>query len=150
MKTVAANEVTELFKQAVSRGQVVVVVPATPTPMPVVPRSESSLRVALTILFKLTRGEARVLVRLPAPEHVVSPEELYAAITPRSLTPKPRSISAIICYLRKKLDPFDIRIATVRGVGFCLTDDARDRIRELLARYDAKFGPDAKPAAESG
>ena len=43
-------------------------------------------------------------------------------------------MDVIISRLRQKLGP-QIEIATIRGQGFRLAEDARDRLRKILAEY---------------
>jgi hypothetical protein len=93
-------------------------------------RNESSLVAACCVRFKLTRSEARALVKLLKHDHATK-EELHAAISRDSPpTTKIKILYAVVHQLRKKIAPY--KVVSIHSIGFRITKEDRDKIRELL------------------
>jgi Transcriptional regulatory protein, C terminal len=128
---------TKLLQEAVDAGHVVFVhtpkPPPTPPIVPLYERDETSLAVALGLVFKLSHSESRILANLMRHEHR-SKEELRAIATYNATT---TSIVSVLVYsLRKKLKPYNVEIFTVRKLGYGLDKRARDRIQKIFAAHD--------------
>jgi hypothetical protein len=141
----------EQIEAAVAKGQVVLIAPPTqpraPTPPPPQLRDEASLAAVLCLLFDLGHSEGRILVRMLAYDYSSKPElRLAASHSGRMLTINTTGV--LISSLRKKLAAHDIRITTVSSLGYGLDRDARDKIHQRLARYDAGEMP-ARPRAKN-
>ena len=85
--------------------------------------------------FKLTRAEGRVLVQLLSYTHA-SRRELHVAMAnddnPATCA---KLVDVIIHRLRKKLVPHSIEICSLRGFGFSIAENTRNRVRKLLAEH---------------
>jgi hypothetical protein len=88
------------------------------------------------LVLGLRRSEAQVLARLLTHD-CNTVEELHAAANHNNQTVAPATMSALICVLRRKLDAHDITITTIRNLGYGLPTKSRERLRKLLAKYDA-------------
>jgi len=94
-------------------------------------RSESSLVAVCSLLLKLTPAESRAFVKL-LKHDFVSREELHAAVSHNT---ESNIVDVTIYKLRKKLALHGIKIDTIWGQGFRLRENARDKIRKVLAEY---------------
>jgi hypothetical protein len=100
-------------------------------------RDETELAAVLSVLFKLRRSQGRVLARLTTVDYSTL-EELRDAINHDSATVIARNtMFPLISELRNKLAPHNVKIATVSRLGYGLSQEARSKIRKVLARYDA-------------
>ncbi|MBF0263287.1 MAG: response regulator transcription factor, partial [Magnetococcales bacterium] len=85
----------------------------------------------------LTRGEFNALATLlRAGGNVVSREHLKDAISRRPDPPSDRGIDAVICRIRRKLDPlgqWPALILTVPGHGYRLDDQLLARAPEMIS-----------------
>jgi hypothetical protein len=138
VKPIASDKAVALLVEAANAGRLIIAVPAPSQTADPPPRSEPELLATFCHLFSLTRTETRLLVKL-LQGTVVDQQTLYDAADLHELDPKSRSrtISVHVSNLRKKLSPHNIKIATVHGVGHCLTKEARETIQWLLAEHDA-------------
>jgi two-component system, OmpR family, response regulator TctD len=117
------------------------------TAPPLRSNAESSLVATFSLLFKLTRAESRALVKLVKFDHV-SKEELHQAIAhDDNPVTGVDNVKVVIYRLRQELDPHDIKLVTVRGLGYRLDPTARDRIRKILAEYGEDVISAATPPA---
>jgi hypothetical protein len=108
--------------------------------------SESTLVATCCLLFKLTHAESLALVKLLESKHASREALRGANSNPLSGS---KGVDVIIHRLRGKLAPYDIEIVTVRGQGFGLTATARDKLRKLLADYDAGAPTTSPPTARA-
>jgi DNA-binding response OmpR family regulator len=95
-------------------------------------RNESSLVAICSQLLTLTPAESRVLVKLV--KHKIVPREDLRAVMGAAATGS-TVVNVVVCRLRKKFAPHGIKIITAWGYGFQLPEDARDRVRKILAQY---------------
>jgi DNA-binding response OmpR family regulator len=110
-------------------------------------RNESSLVAICCQLLTLTPTESRVLVKLVKHDPVTK-KDLHAATAPDGkAVSKINSLNVVVCNLRQKLAPHDIEIKTVWGYGFRLPEDARDRVRRILAEYGEEIVAATTPPA---
>jgi DNA-binding winged helix-turn-helix (wHTH) protein len=141
------TSIKQLIQEAVNQGQVVMVpTPAKPpsqrpTTPPLRNRSEASLTAAFCLLFKLTRSESHILVQLLMHDYGAKEDLRNAESTLVGRSVTDNTVQTIICALRKKLKPYNVRIVTIPSLGYGLDKDARYRIRTILARYDTGFVP---------
>lgn len=49
------------------------------------------------------------------------------------VVPPCRKVKVMVCDLREILEPYGVQIANKYGVGYCLTDESRAKLKELLA-----------------
>lgn len=103
-------------------------------------RDEASLAAVLCLLFNLRRTEAQVLM-LMSTQDFVSKEEIFAAATQNDKTIAKSTVSVMISVLRKKLGIHNIEISTLRGFGYGLRKESREKICRRLVKYDAGLIP---------
>ena len=101
------------------------------TAPPLRSKNESSLVAICCLLLKLAPIESRAFVKL-IKHDFVSREELHAAI---SHDTDIKIVDVVIYRLRRKLLRHRIEIHTIRKLGYRLHQNARDRIRKILAEY---------------
>ena len=134
------SEIVELLKAAMDKGHTIIL-PA-PAARVTSPDTGSSSALTSRLRLGLTRAESRVLVWLLENEHV-DKEQLHAAMAQDGDPATNIKIVGVLVHkLRKKLKPHGIEVATVWGTGYGLTADARDKLRKILAGYNAV---DSKP-----
>jgi DNA-binding response OmpR family regulator len=105
------------------------------TAPPLRSNTESSLVATFCLLLGLTRAESRAFVKLVKHDHVTK-RELHRALSHNNNPVTGiKIVDVTVSHLRKKVALHNIEVITVRGVGFRLAEDARDRIRRLLAEY---------------
>jgi DNA-binding response OmpR family regulator len=111
------------------------------------------VRLNVVRLFKVTQQQASLLLVL-IKRREVTRKMLHAVIEGRRPHPKVETdqkiVDVVICKLRKKLEPFDLRISTVWSCGYLMSPEDRARALALLREFmDA---PDAvrveEPAAQ--
>ena len=146
------NEPEPFAKQlqdAVERGQVVLIPapdrppsqhPATQATPPQRDRDEKALAAVLCLLFGLRRSEGQVLMKMATQDYVAK-KEIHAAAAQDERTIAESSVSVVISGMRKKLIVHNIEISTLRGFGYALRKESRDRICRRLAKYDAGLIP---------
>lgn len=90
--------------------------------------------------WRLNGAESRVLSSLiSAPGGYRSREALaQAARRWETTAASDELLKVVICTLRKKIAPFDIKIDTVRGVGYKLGEDAKAKIVGARTREVAR------------
>jgi hypothetical protein len=127
----------KLLQEAVDAGHVVFIhaggPPSASTAVLPGERDETPLAAAFGLVFKLSRGESRMLASLMLHEHR-SKEDLRAVATYQTSTTG--AVGVTIHTLRKKLKPYNVEIFTVRKLGYGLDKRARDRIQKILAEHD--------------
>ena len=96
--------------------------------------SEGSLIATFNLLLETRHHEGRALLALVKRDRV-SKAELHRALYEGAPTSDLKTVSVVIYGLRKKLKPFGIRIDLVWNEGYRLTEDGRDKLRELLTAY---------------
>lgn len=90
--------------------------------------------------WRLNGAESRVLSSLvSAPSGYRSRDALaQAARRWETTAASDRLLKVVMCTLRKKLAPFDIKIDTVHGVGYKLGEDAKAKIVGARTREVAR------------
>ena len=86
--------------------------------------------------LSLTTAEARVLGVLTQ-KGFATKDALMSALywnRPDGDMPEIKIVDVFICKLRKKLTRFDLPIETVRGQGYRLTDETRQRVRNMMPK----------------
>lgn len=139
---VPRGEVHAVVKQALIDG-VVVGMPASEWPVdsqrgfrsPAVARFRMEDRpdfiMACRRVFDLTAEEARLLqclMNAPACSH----SHLSETIAPEA---EPNIIKVLVCKIRRKLRPYQIKIDTIWGQGYTMTEDSK---RQVVARIEGK------------
>jgi hypothetical protein len=116
-------ELGNLLKEVARGGRVVIT-----TQAPV----DHSLVAPCCLAFGLTRAEGRALVKLLQHDHV-DKQTLHIAIS-RDDPPVTgvEVVEVVIHRLRKKLAAHDIAIKNIRGVGFFIPKDTRERVRKII------------------
>lgn len=130
------------IQEAVDRGQVVVIPPPTSSPaVPPLPnKDKASLAAALCLLFKLSRAQGHVLMKLVTQDYVTAQEICaIAARNDQTLKSSDGSARAFIFALRRRLATHNVRVLTLHGVGHVLHKESRKKICRQLAKYDAEF-----------
>jgi DNA-binding response OmpR family regulator len=101
---------------------------------------EETLRFACTRFFKATKLQATLLSTLlrrneatKSQLHLVleqnRPGDNHANAT------DPKIVDVLICHLRKKLAPYDVKIETVWGTGYLISAPHRERAIALLENF---------------
>src|SRR5262245_34443392 len=106
------------------------------------PRSEAALAPILCLLFKLAPAEGKMLAKLLTHDHCTK-NDLCAVVSHSK-----EAVSVVMCALRAKLKPHKIAIDTLHGHGYGVGTQARARICEIVAEYDAGVAltrPSSKP-----
>jgi DNA-binding response OmpR family regulator len=140
------HDLAALFREAASQGYIVMVPPAQQLALAAPSTHDNAEAVAVAILrlrLELTRAEARALLALARRGHA-SKQELHTAIAGGAPVTGPKVIEVIISRLRAKL-PREIEIKTIWGVGYALTETARDSVRALLGSSGEKAFDAAPP-----
>jgi DNA-binding response OmpR family regulator len=115
------------------------------TAPPLRSNTESSLVATFSLLFSLTRAQSRIFVILVRFDHATR-EELHVAMAhDDDPTTAIKIVDVVIGRLRRKLDPFNIKIVTVWSLGYRLEPTSRDRVRKILAEYGADIISAATP-----
>jgi DNA-binding winged helix-turn-helix (wHTH) protein len=139
------HDLAELFREAASRGFIVMVPPARALAVPSTPADAEA--VAITILRRrldLTPAEARALLALARRGHA-SKMEVHVAIAGGAPVTGDKVVEVIISRLRAKLKPSGIEITTVWKAGYKLAEAGRDKIRALLGSSGEKAVDAAPP-----
>jgi hypothetical protein len=145
-----ASSFARLLRQAVEKGQVVLVPapdrpPELVRPPPLALRDENSLVAALCLIFKLRLNEGRMLAGLMSRDYCTK-EELRTAAAYANKTITTGTTHIFLSGLRKRLAPFDIQISTIPTLGYGLDGKARDKLRKMLVEHDRAI----RPLAQSG
>lgn len=85
--------------------------------------------------WRLTPSETRILGLLYARERVT--KDAIMTVLYREWgrdEAEIKIVDVLVCKLRKKLKPFGISIQTRHGVGYGMTQDARDAVRSWIER----------------
>jgi DNA-binding response OmpR family regulator len=75
----------------------------------------------------LTSAEAKIVARLMNRDFS-SREQLHLAMSDREASSN--TVEVIICRIRAKLKPYDIKIDTHRGVGYSIDRETRKRLHD--------------------
>jgi hypothetical protein len=146
MQDVPEPGFNKLLQDAVDQGKIVLI--PTPTPPrqrrtertdtipPLRDRDAASLAVVLCLLFNLRRSESQILMKLATQDYATI-KELHAAANHDEQTVAASSMTVLISGLRKKLAPHGLEITTLRGFGYGLRKESREKICRRLAKYDA-------------
>jgi DNA-binding response OmpR family regulator len=119
------------------------------TAPPLRSNTESSLVATFSLLLGLTHAESRALVKLVKHEHVTRAELHRAMSHNDNPTSGIKIVDVTICGMRKKLEHLHaVKIITVRGQGFRLDKNSRDRLRKILAEYGEDVISAATPPAK--
>jgi len=95
-----------------------------------------AVELALQQVFHLTSTEVGLMLLLLANPSV--PKERINMVH--------RTIDVHMCNIRRRLLPFDVRVGTLWGYGYQLTEAARQRIMELILERVAKQHAQSDPA----
>jgi two-component system cell cycle response regulator CtrA len=90
--------------------------------------------------LRLTKLEAAIVATLLANNRVCSTSLLIDATRGRGThtnNPNSNLIDAKICYIRAKLRPFGLKVATVWGCGYKIEDETRAQLLNWTARRAA-------------
>ena len=90
---------------------------------------------ACCLQFGLTPSQARVLVALLEHGYLSRPD-LHAAMSSGRGASKIKTVDVVINRVRQGLAAHNVAIITVRGAGYRIDEDGRDRLRKLIADYD--------------
>ena len=85
------------------------------------------------IALALTVHEEKVLTMLMMQSGTVSKDAMMASLYNLQMkdSPGPKIIDVYVCKLRKKLKPWGIQVTTDWGRGYKLTDEDRDKLKNL-------------------
>jgi DNA-binding response OmpR family regulator len=137
------HDFARLLRQAASEGYLILVPSGQQLAPLTVPSTHSDADVAaLRLRLDLTPGEARALLALAQHGHA-GKDELQRAIS--GCVSGAGVVQIVIHRLRAKLKNHDIGIKTIHGVGYALTETARDTVHALLDSSGEKAGAAAPP-----
>ena len=99
---------------------------------------DSTIRLAVANVFKMTRLQASVFVAIiRKPE--ITKDQIHAAIestrNPLSDPTDQKMIDVVICHIRKKIKGHGIELRTRWGQGYTLHHSERDKVLALLDQY---------------
>lgn len=81
-------------------------------------------------VFRLSKNQADVLDALLVEKQLSTEELAFYSVQPRLM----------IRNMRKKLAEFDIRIESLRDLGYWLDEEGKDRVRKLAEGHVEKTG----------
>jgi DNA-binding response OmpR family regulator len=86
--------------------------------------------------ISLTRTQRKFLNLLLAEHGVCTKEHLYNVLYTKkqNYKPDPKILRAMLCAIRKQLDPLDIEIKTVFGIGYIMPSESKAKLIELIIR----------------
>ena len=116
------------------------------TAPPLHSNSELSLIATLCLLFELTPAEGRLLLKLVKHDHVTR-EELHRGMSDGEPVTGSKIVDVTLGRVRRKLAPHNVTIATIRGLGFRMSENSRDEFRKRLGVFGADVVAAATPAA---
>jgi len=99
-------------------------------------RNEASLAAALSLAFELGYNEGRILAKLMASDFGTL-KDLHAAANRNNEKLALDTLRVLISRLRKKLAAHEIEITVLFRLGYGLRKQAREKICQRLAEYDA-------------
>lgn len=103
---------------------------------------DTALAFACARFFKTTRLEAAILAVLIKRTEVTK-QQLHLVIEQNRpsegrVETDPKMVDVVICHLRKKLKPHDLKIETVWGIGYLMPVEARDRASTMLSQFTSE------------
>ncbi|HEX3341468.1 MAG TPA: helix-turn-helix domain-containing protein [Pseudolabrys sp.] len=86
--------------------------------------------------ISLTRTQRKFLNLLLAGHGVCTKEHLYNVLYTKkqNYKPDPKILREMLCVIRKQLEPLDIEIKTVFGVGYIMPSESKAKLIELIIR----------------
>jgi DNA-binding response OmpR family regulator len=86
--------------------------------------------------ISLTRTQRKFLNLLLAGHGVCTKEHLYNVLYTKkqNYKPDPKILREMLCAIRKQLEPLDIEIKTVFGVGYTIPSESKAKLIELIIR----------------
>jgi len=115
---------------------------------------DEKLKFLCSIVFKTTRLQSSILAVLLKRSEVTK-EQLHQVIEtlrdPNRDETDLKMVDVIICHLRRKLTPFDVKIKTIWGIGYRMEPAERDRAVHALTSHVMypDGGVDVAPLAEA-
>jgi len=98
--------------------------------------NEETFQFACARAFKITRLESAILSLLLKRAQATREQLHHAIKQPRPgqnrEETEPKIVDVVICHMRKKLKPHDIKIETVWGIGYLITATDRERAITIL------------------
>lgn len=83
-------------------------------------------------VFGLKPGEAKLLIALMHGKVLRREALVYAVAMSPMEVPEPQIVTVYVHRIRKALEGHEVIITNQRGAGYCISDESRERIRELL------------------
>jgi DNA-binding response OmpR family regulator len=83
--------------------------------------------------FRLTLSESRILHLLVRRAQVAKASMYEALYGERIAGPEPKILDVLVHRIRRKLEPHEVVVETVTGVGYRLAPDMRAKIEALLS-----------------
>lgn len=140
------SEVWDVLKEALDRGEIVSLPAAdwppgtrreqrTPSAAPIRLKEAENFEFPLQRVFGLTVSESRCLAILLARREVPRPS-LHVAMSGDDSVSHPKIVDVMICKIRRKLSPYQIRIETIWGRGYALSSESAKAIMARLKDFD--------------
>ena len=102
---------------------------------------QPTIRIVCSTCFKFTPLESTVFVTTLR-RSAATREHIHHAIeqnrNPADEITDQKMVDVVMCRIRKKLKPFDIKIDTVWGVGYVIKQEYRDRAIEIITAEIAR------------
>ncbi|NNM75032.1 helix-turn-helix domain-containing protein [Enterovirga aerilata] len=106
-----------------------------PTSAPIRVSEADQLVSPLMVLFRLTPAEGRLLAVLFARKEITR-TALYAALYGAESDVEPKTLDVLVCKIRAKLKPYQIRIETLWGRGYSLPSESVAALASAIREHN--------------